>query len=364
MTITEVLVPAQEVAWLPWAVQYFFYIGSAYAAAILFALALFCHRSTSHTLRSVLALVLAISALVGPLALTAELHQPGRAWHFFAHLTPSSWMSRGAVLLPLFSILSTITAWLYLRPEIQALSRHTSPVIRLCSRLAMGKWQTSLSTMKVITLLTVISGLSIALYTGSEIAVLRSRPLWNQLTSPILWFVTAFLATGGLSLLMLATLKPILRQDLQFIRRTVLLSALLSCVLFPLWLVNGNGLELLDYSIWRWRTGLMMLLLVASLLVGWRFPTGRKSIILLSLLSIATCWYLRWLTILDVQTIPRYDAGMYPNALAWGSSGVLGIIGMAGLWLALAVVTTSIINQADNAALSPLAPTVQGEYHE
>lgn len=40
MNITEVLVPAQEIAWLPWAVQYFFYIGSAYAAAILFLIAL------------------------------------------------------------------------------------------------------------------------------------------------------------------------------------------------------------------------------------------------------------------------------------------------------------------------------------
>ena len=38
-------------------------------------------------------LTLAIGAIVGPLALTGDLHQPGRAWHFYAHITPWSWMS-------------------------------------------------------------------------------------------------------------------------------------------------------------------------------------------------------------------------------------------------------------------------------
>lgn len=56
MNITEVLVPAQEIAWLPWAVQYFFYIGSAYAAAILFLIALIF--KTQPAINSVLPLCL------------------------------------------------------------------------------------------------------------------------------------------------------------------------------------------------------------------------------------------------------------------------------------------------------------------
>ncbi|XEH51309.1 hypothetical protein NMD75_09160 [Edwardsiella tarda] len=87
--ISEILVTPQAVAWLPWAVQYFFYIGSAYGAALLLWLALRSGDRYSVTLVHSLALVLLISAIVGPLALTADLHQPGRAWHFFAYLTPA-----------------------------------------------------------------------------------------------------------------------------------------------------------------------------------------------------------------------------------------------------------------------------------
>lgn len=77
MNITEILVPPQAIAWLPWAVQYFFYIGSAYAAAIMFLIALAIENHTSHRLRAALALTMAIGAIVGPLALTGDLHQPG-----------------------------------------------------------------------------------------------------------------------------------------------------------------------------------------------------------------------------------------------------------------------------------------------
>ena len=77
MNITEVLVQPQTVAWLPWAVQYFFYIGSAYAAAILFVIALKFDQQSSHRLRAALVLTMAIGAVVGPLALTGDLHQPG-----------------------------------------------------------------------------------------------------------------------------------------------------------------------------------------------------------------------------------------------------------------------------------------------
>ncbi|WP_198597191.1 NrfD/PsrC family molybdoenzyme membrane anchor subunit, partial [Vibrio splendidus] len=135
MNITEVLVPAQEIAWLPWAVQYFFYIGSAYAAAILFLIALIFKNSTSHQFRSALVLVMAIGAIVGPLALTGDLHQPGRAWHFYAHITPWSWMSLGSLFLPLFSGLAVATAWVYLRDDIAQLKESENPLLKRLSWL-------------------------------------------------------------------------------------------------------------------------------------------------------------------------------------------------------------------------------------
>ncbi|GKX54452.1 tetrathionate reductase [Leminorella grimontii] len=364
MIITEILVPAQETAWLPWAVQYFFYIGSAYGAAILFTLSLLRHRQTSPALRSSLALVLAISAAVGPLALTAELHQPGRAWHFFAHLTPSSWMSRGAVLLPLFSLLAVLTAWLYLRPSIRALEQHPNSRMRRLALLSLGKWPTSPRTLTLVALITVISGLSVALYTGAEVAAVASRPLWHQPASPLLWFVTAFLGTSGLTLLMLSTLSRFSASDASFIRRAIPISALLSSLLFPLWLINGQGMNLMIHNVWRWRIGGVMALLIACFIAASRSTLSRRWAAALGLLSIAACWFVRWVTLLNVQSVPRYDAGLYPYALDWGTSGVLGIVGMAGLWLALAVVTSGVIaNDTSPSRLSNVS-TVQGDRHE
>ncbi|NMS31814.1 NrfD/PsrC family molybdoenzyme membrane anchor subunit, partial [Vibrio parahaemolyticus] len=130
----EVLVQPQEMAWLPWAVQYFFYIGSAYAAAVLFLIALLFERHTSHRLRAALVLTLAIGAIVGPLALTGDLHQPGRAWHFYAHITPWSWMSLGSLFLPVFSGLAVVTAWLYLRQDLINLRNQPGKVLPLISK--------------------------------------------------------------------------------------------------------------------------------------------------------------------------------------------------------------------------------------
>lgn len=361
MNITEILVPAQENAWLPWAVQYFFYIGSAYGAALLLALALFNRDKTSHALRATLALVLMISALVGPLALTAELHQPGRAWHFFAYLTPTSWMSRGAVLLPLFSLLSVFTAWLYLRADIQNLSVHPNRLICKLGLLSFGRWQTQLTGLKAAALATALSGLSIAVYTGAEIAVIGSRPLWNQLTSPLLWFITAFLGAGGLTLLMLMTLKRATPYDLLFMRRTVMFAAAAACVLFPIWLING-GADLLSYDIWRWRAGLMTVLFMVCGFAAYRLTVSYWRTALTGLVSIAACWSLRWITIMDVQAIPRYDAGFYAPAFSWDYSGVMGIVGMAGLWIALAVTLSGIVTDP-NLHFSQ-ASTVKGDSHE
>ncbi|WP_392454554.1 NrfD/PsrC family molybdoenzyme membrane anchor subunit [Edwardsiella piscicida] len=219
--ISEILVAPQPVAWLPWAVQYFFYIGSAYGAALLLWLALRRRDSYSVTFIRAMALVLLISCVVGPLALTADLHQPGRAWHFFAYLTPGSWMSRGALLLPLFSLLGVVTGWLCLRPALQEAARtRWSPLLIL---LAAGRWSAAPALVRLCALLTVLSGASIALYTGSEVGIVAARPLWHQWVLPWLWLCSAPLASVGLWALVrglldqpvTATDRRLLRGDLQ-----------------------------------------------------------------------------------------------------------------------------------------------------
>ena len=107
MQIIELLTPAYEAAWLPWAVQYFFLIGIAATSALLAGVLAFASPGSSGArLLPTVVVVLVVSAIAAPIALVADLHQPGRFWHFYFHPAPSSWMSLGAFLLPLFLVLA------------------------------------------------------------------------------------------------------------------------------------------------------------------------------------------------------------------------------------------------------------------
>ena len=94
MQIIELLTPAYEAAWLPWAVQYFFLVGICTGAALTAAACAFGRPGSSAArLLPVAVVVLAASAAAAPVSLLADLHQPARFWHFYAHFTPWSWMS-------------------------------------------------------------------------------------------------------------------------------------------------------------------------------------------------------------------------------------------------------------------------------
>ena len=51
---------------------------------------------------------------------------------------------------------------------------------------------------------------------------------------------------------------------------------------------------------------------------------------------------------MEVQTIPKFDAGPYPYSLPMGSSGLLGILGMLGLWIALAMLASELVQPKRN----------------
>ena len=172
MEIIELLTPAYEVAWLPWAVQYFFLVAVATGAALLAAACAFAPAGSRLARLTPLAVVtLAIAAIAAPVSLLADLHQPARFWHFYAHFTPWSWMSVGALLLPAFVTLS----------------------LALCASWWLGKpaW------MRAIAPLLLLSLLSIVAYTGAEVMVVRARPLWNTAWLPVNLALTGWLAAIG-----------------------------------------------------------------------------------------------------------------------------------------------------------------------
>ncbi|GEA51880.1 tetrathionate reductase [Vibrio inusitatus NBRC 102082] len=352
MIITEVLVPSQAVAWLPWAVQYFFYIGSAYAAAILFLIALVFSEHTSHRMRSAFALTMAIGAIVGPLALTGDLHQPGRAWHFYTHLTPWSWMSLGSLFLPVFSATTIAAAWLYLRADLIRLQQHPSKVFQLLSKLSLGDWKTSKNQMLISASIAVLSGLSIALYTGAEIAVVQARSLWHQPASPIIWFVTAFFGAVGFSLLITLLIPTrssdtLSNGDRHLLKRTTSICSVLSLLVLFIWAAGNQSFSLFDSNQWLLRLSALFAMIICCFVVA--FCTLRTSskrrfgLAILSMITLATAWAVRWVTMIDVQTIPKFDLGPYPYELPMGGSGLLGIFGMFGLWMALALLGSELV---------------------
>lgn len=363
MNITEVLVQPQAMAWLPWAVQYFFYIGSAYAAAILFLIALLFEKHTSHRLRAALVLTLAIGAIVGPLALTGDLHQPGRAWHFYAHITPWSWMSLGSLFLPVFSGLAVVTAWLYLRQDLFNLRNQPGKVLPLISKLSLGEWVLSRRAMLMVSAITVLSGITIAVYTGAEIAVVKSRSLWHQPASPILWFVTAFMGAVGFALLIWLLLpsqsKTLTSGDTNLLKKSVVTSGVLTLILLPIWASNNSAFSLYSSEQWIQNIALLTLVILGSIIFALMTKRNAKSsttsrmhrvmgTFCLSFITLASAWLIRWFTIMEVQTIAKFDAGLYPYQLTIDGNGWIGIIGMLGLWLALALLGSELVQPKPN----------------
>lgn len=122
MQVHELVGAVHEAAWLPWAVQYFFLIGIS-VCALLLALPGFLAGAAQDDGALVrmnfsrLALMVAVStAITGPIALLADLHQPGRFWEFFVYTHRTSWMAWGAWVVPSYVGLVIVFAWAVHRP--------------------------------------------------------------------------------------------------------------------------------------------------------------------------------------------------------------------------------------------------------
>lgn len=353
MPVIELLTTHADAPWLPWAVQYFFLIGLAATAALLLPLAL-KEGSSLHPWRWRLAFIMGISAVTGPVALLADLHQPLRFWHFYTQVTPSSWMWIGALILPVFVGLALVVSLSML-------------VTLLAPQQAWLKWWCELplwpkgKVLQLLAWLSAASAVGILLYTGMEVMVVRSRALWDTVWLPVNFLLTALLALWGL-LLLLEVLFPRaatpvlplrldalpLRSDALPLRLGMLLTLGALTVAMQLWTVSGiilssaSWLEakriFLNFSFWR---DLLMVSLVGGALLWGLCWARRNSRVnrfdtLPALLAILCAWGFRWVVLMNVQTVPKYGAGLYHlNADLLGSAGII-VAGTLGLWLAMA----------------------------
>lgn len=331
MQIIELLTPHYEVAWLPWAVQYFFLVGIATGAALLVSLCM-CGPvgSALQRLLPVAVLTLAVSAMSAPVSLLADLHQPARFWHFYAHFTPWSWMSLGALLLPVFVVLSLLMCVLWW--------------------LGQQRW------MRMLAPLLVVSALSIAVYTGAEMMAVRSRPLWHTLWVPVNLALTGWLATVGVALVIGRFLPAPLRPDaraLHALRRLGLGVAALLVLVALVWAASGmlgmspsfdEAMRLVrDFPVWRMSmvgSAFFGAVVVGALLRGRHRLEAKGFTLILGLGLAAAAWAFRWALFMGVQGVPKFGAGLYLYHMPLGGDGLMGMLGVAGLCVALVAMVT------------------------
>lgn len=377
--VTEIVVPRYGLAWYPWAVQYFFLVALSYCTLWLSAPGLLGAKSWRNTTR--IALFACVSTtLVAPVALLADLHQPLRFWHFYAHPTPWSWMSIGAFILPLY--VSTVIAlgYLYWRPAMLGL-RDSAGLQGLVARLVcLGNWQTPVRLIPLLTLAALVLSTGIIVYTGAEVAVVKGRPLWNTVWLPVMFLATGMLGATGL-VLVLNRLSGVRSALVSRRMLSIMTFTGLACGLVALtWYLDGSNEvsgsvsealnSIRDNPTWRnmafWGLFAGALLTVSAWFLSIRprlLPLGW----LAGLLALHVAWMFRWAVLMDVQTVARNTAGSNNYSIAFGSSGWLGVIGIFGLWLAALLLIELFVpwrgNPADDPASEQPAVTPEGAVH-
>ncbi|MBH2809133.1 tetrathionate reductase subunit TtrC [Serratia liquefaciens] len=335
--IREIMARPQEIAWLPWAVQYFFFIGLACGSVVIAVWLRW--REPNKTVRLELAAVslAVVSGTVAPLALSADLHQPARIWHFYAHFTPWSWMSLGSLFLPLFTLLVMGYFALLMRSRLRA---ETLPFwarwLQIFPAWREEKW------LRWVALATLLSAASILLYTGREVSVLRAQPLWYSLWLPWLLLLTAMQAVPPL-------LACWLRHEPQWQPRLAgyqAVSLLLLCFSCLGWWLDGStssaALHRLASQgvVWLLAGIAVVVSILLLLALAWRVRSqalGAKGLLGQCMVALLLCWGVRWLLLMQTQTLPKFNILTNPYVLPLGSEGLLAILGTLGLWIALII---------------------------
>tara|TARA_R110001583_G_scaffold24563_1_gene89664 strand:- start:3945 stop:5042 length:1098 start_codon:yes stop_codon:yes gene_type:complete len=346
--VVETINVARELAWLPWAVQYFFLIGISYGAYLLSLPGIVFRRPGWEGISRLALLGALVCGMAAPVALLADLHQPGRFWHFYAYFTSSSWMSWGAFFIPVYLGGLVLYAWLAFRPDLALHAASGGKLAGPARLLAYGGLE-SRGALKVAALVAFVGAVLVALYTGVEVAVVKARPLWNTPLLPLQFFVTAFAGALGLTLLF-NRFGVADSAATQRLAKALAISQLVALVLGVVWLLTGlAGLsstharalaEAGASANWQLAAVWAVSATVVTMLLAWRWP---GSGLLIGLLALHSAWMMRWSIFIGGQEIPKTGAGYYSYSLPLGPEGLLGIIGTAGLCVFLYVLITTVL---------------------
>jgi tetrathionate reductase subunit C len=352
-TTVEVLGFAREPGWLAWAVQYFFLIGISIAAFLLSLPGLVWRQPDWQGISRRALLAALVCGLTAPVALLADLHQPGRFLNFYLHPSPSSWMAWGAFFIPLYLLGLLGYAWLCLRPLLAKLADRPGQLAGLYRKLAYGGHDNP-SAIKAAAMVATVGALLVLLYTGMEVMVVQARPLWNTSLLPLIFAVTAM--TGGIGMTALFEAMTGNRRSAPLLNLWLARGTWLTLALFALWLGSGltgmstSAAEVLAamHGSFGWLvTGAW--LLGSTLLTLWLAQDSRNALIMPALFALHGAWLVRWVVFMGGQNLPKIGSASHTYSLTLTPDSLIGIVGMAGLCVTLYIILTSLIPWDDQA---------------
>lgn len=321
-TTVEVLGFAREPGWLPWAVQYFFLIGISTTAFFLSLPGVLWQREgwQGRSRRALLAAL--VCGLAAPLALLADLHQPGRFLNFYLHTNFGSWMGWGSYFIPLYIGGLLAYAWSALRANRSGLT---------FAALVAG-----------------IGAVLVLVYTGMETMIVAARPLWHSFLLPVFFAVTALAGAFGMTALFEVLAG---RREAAALNGGLRLSQWAVLLVVAAWLVlavsgaapYGEALATIRggwAAAWIW-------FIVSVALTLWlaRGP----SLLLPALFALHGAWLARWLVFMGGQSVPKLGSTHAAQTLSLTPDSLLGIVGTAGLCLFIYIVLTSLVRWDDSA---------------
>lgn len=350
--ITEILYVTRETAWLPWAVQYFFLIGLS-AGCFLLSLPGYALACAGWDRPSRMALLGAlVCGITAPVALLADLHQPGRFLNFYLHPQWGSWMAWGAFFIPLYLGGLFLYAWAALRPDFAAAAGQggrLAPVRRLLGGAAAP------GLVRGFAVLALSGAVLVLLYTGVEVMVVAARPLWNTPILPLQFLATALAGAAGLTLVLNRVAGDGDRAAEACLNRVLAGSLVAVMALGIVWLLLGvSGVsarhaaalaEVASSPSWRLTAAWAALATVLPLAAALRWPAGSGWVT--GLVALHSAWMFRWTVFIGGQNIPKTGAGFYDYHLPLGPEGVMGIAGTAGLWLVAVLALTTLLPWSD-----------------
>ena len=347
-TTVEVLGFAREPGWLPWAVQYFFLIGISTTAFFLSLPGLVWHRPEWRGLSRYALLAALVCGLSAPVALLADLHQPGRFLNFYLHPNFGSWMAWGSFFIPLYVTGLLLYAWLTLRSALAAMAEKETGKIATVYRFLAYGGHTNAGAIRAAALVATLGAVLVLLYTGMEVMVVRARPVWNSALLPVFFLVTAL--AGGLGVSGLFAALAGSRESAPLFNRWLERSQWATLLLIACWFVAAwSGLSTAGHEALAATHGLFGWMVTLAWLIGstvltlWLSRTHRQALLRPALLALHGSWLVRWIVLMDGQEVPKMGSTSFSYFLTFTPDSLLGIMGTAGLCLALYIILTSFI---------------------